>query len=155
MIQCAGRLYSLNSLLCYKDAINDLDDLYYECRVGDIPISLHLAMKGQFVYLNEPMSAYRVASIGSWSRRMSMDSSSALKNMDSFIELMNKVDERTERKYHNEIEERIKSFCFGKAYISKDFEHFMGSEYKPYRAELTIKQKIGFLVRCLTESFRF
>ena len=113
IISCIGQNYALNSLLCLKSAINEFDDLYYECEVGDIPIALHIAQRGKILYLqDEIMSAYRVGAIGSWTKRMASDEDKKIHYLKNIINTLKKFDSRTNFKYTAAINERINYYSF-------------------------------------------
>lgn len=155
IIPCLGEsLYALNSLMCYKKALADYFDnpLYLcKCGVGDMPLALYLAFKGNFIYSEGNMAAYRVNSIGSWSQRMSRDSVAAIKTLNRFIELMKELDRMTHGSFHKEVCERMNYFEFMKAYNEKNYSKYMSVEYKVYRERRPLKQRLNFSLKCFVK----
>lgn len=113
MILCVGENYALNSLVCRRKNIADLGELYYQCAVGDIPIALHLALAGDFMYLpKEIMSAYRVGAVGSWTRRLGKDSKKREKYLLSVLATLDKVDAMTDGQWADAIQDRKRFYTF-------------------------------------------
>lgn len=142
IVKCIGRLYSLNSLMCRKSALTDLDGLYLECRVGDIPIALHLSRKGRIRYLSEIMSVYRIGSDGSWNIRMRNDKKKKLDYQLNVIETLEKFDALENEKYHTEVKERIAAYEFEIAKVNLNLRELRSKKYIQYYKELSIKKKI-------------
>lgn len=66
-----GGFMATNSMFYRRKYINDnsLPDYFKHCPVGDMPMMLFLVSKGSFGYINDVMSVYRYASLGSWTIR--------------------------------------------------------------------------------------
>lgn len=58
--------YAMSSMAFPADLVKQLPDYYVDCPVGDTPIQLMAAARGEGYYFDEPMSAYRVGVAGSW-----------------------------------------------------------------------------------------
>lgn len=154
IIQCIGRLYSLNSLVCKKDSITDLDDLYYNCTVGDIPIALHLSLKGNFYFINKPMSSYRVGSVNSWSVRMRYNRKAIEKYTNSVIKTLQKFDLLTNMEYSDCVNERILCFKFQKAIAIGDLKLFLSESTSNYRKEMNLRSYVYSLIMCCVNKIR-
>lgn len=151
IIPSIGRLYSLNSLMCRKQALDNLrsDEIYLRCKVGDIAYALILGMQGDFIYLDEPLSAYRVAAKGSWTVRMSKNLAGQISYTSSVIDVLELFDAKTDKLYHNEVEERINCYRFQKAFAERNLNEISKPELKTYYNELSFKTRCKFIVDCM------
>lgn len=154
IIPSIGRLYSLNSLMCRKQALDNLrsDEIYRRCKVGDIAYALILGMQGDFIYLDEPLSAYRVAAKGSWTVRMSKDLVGQISYTSSVIEVLELFDARTDKLYHNEVEERINYYRFQRAFAERNLSEIGQLELRPYYKNLPFKTRCKFMLNCMWDS---
>lgn len=66
-----GGFMATNSMFYRQDLFprGDRPDFWKNCPIGDLPMMLYFATKGEVGYINESMSTYRVSSAGSWSSR--------------------------------------------------------------------------------------
>lgn len=84
-----------------------IPDWYFNADVTDFPLCLYLSTKGKIYYMNEVMSAYRVAAQNSWTRRTMSDSEKRRRHVDSMITLLKSFDEYTGYAYSPSIEKQI------------------------------------------------
>lgn len=70
IIRIAGSGIPTPSKLYRRKALENPPDWYLNAHVGDMASDLLLASKGKVIYIDEIMSAYRMAVKGSWSRRL-------------------------------------------------------------------------------------
>ena len=68
-----GGLMATASLFFRKDKIDDFFKFKNGCPVGDYPLAIFLATKGNVKYFHELMSVYRTSVPGSWSNRISFN----------------------------------------------------------------------------------
>lgn len=66
VIYRTGLFISTCSILYKKTIKDNLPDYWAKCKVGDYPLQIMCAMKGNIYYFNEPMSVYRVENSNSW-----------------------------------------------------------------------------------------
>lgn len=66
-----GGFMATNSMFIRNnlDCKEKMPDFWKNCPIGDLPTMLYYASKGQFAYIDDVMSVYRVSAIGSWSSR--------------------------------------------------------------------------------------
>lgn len=155
VIKSIGHTYSLNSLVCRRDVLLDLDidPLYYNCKVGDIPISLHIAQKGKIFYLDEIMSSYRVGAIGSWTSRISHNKQQHYEYTKSVVKILQMFNEQTECLYEECIQSKIKEFRFQNLIVNCDSQIFKG-EYRGLLKKLSVKGKIKLFINYLSSAVK-
>ncbi len=78
------------------------------CPVGDGPAMLTLASLGKVGYINEVMSCYRVASEGSWTRRILQDKKNSKDHLKIIQQYWNNFDKWTDYKYHSIIKKKLR-----------------------------------------------
>lgn len=62
-----GGLYISTCSIIYRSSLlEDYPDYCKQCHVGDYPLQIMAAMKGNIYYLDDPMSVYRVENPSSW-----------------------------------------------------------------------------------------
>lgn len=66
VIRRTGLFISTCSILYHQRIIENIPDYWRQCKVGDYPLQIACAMKGNIYYLNEIMSVYRVNNPSSW-----------------------------------------------------------------------------------------
>jgi glycosyltransferase involved in cell wall biosynthesis len=71
LIEFDSQLISNCSVMIRSDRIQNLPLWVTNAPIGDLPICLYLATFGSMAFIDEPMSVYRVNSIGSWSNELS------------------------------------------------------------------------------------
>lgn len=66
VIYRTGLFISTCSVLCRKTIMDNIPDYWAKCKVGDYPLQIMCAMKGNIYYFNDIMSVYRVENPNSW-----------------------------------------------------------------------------------------
>ena len=66
IIYRTGLFISTCSILYKKETSADMPDYWKNCLVGDYPLQIACALKGDIWYFNEPMSVYRIDNPDSW-----------------------------------------------------------------------------------------
>lgn len=66
IISKGGGFIITNSMLYRKSALDNPPEFFFNSHVGDYAMQLIFTTKGTVYYINEPMSAYRIAVKGSW-----------------------------------------------------------------------------------------
>lgn len=94
-----------------------MPEFFFSATVGDLPLLLWSTLNGNVYYIERIMSAYRLLSSNSWSKRLFQDKEFALKNLHSIIEFYNQFNEYTNFNYDDLIKNRIDKECFGNYYI--------------------------------------
>lgn len=124
MILLSGGYMATNSMLYRKDRILKVEPVWSkDAPVGDLPLMLKLASQGKVAYINDVMSVYRVAALGSWTLR-----SKSFQYQFYFIRKMNMMwkgyDAWTDYKYHKVVmkmrrDNYVGIFMFTLAYIKR------------------------------------
>lgn len=108
-----GWNFATNTIVYRRSARQDLIIPFQgKCPNGDYAMSVYLALKGKVYYIDELMSAYRIESIGSlnWMWKNNVEKHIAAKK--EFINMLFRIDEYTEKKYHTILENNIKDAEF-------------------------------------------
>ena len=111
--------------------------------VGDKPLVLLYASKGNIYFINKIMSAYRICSKGSWNERVK--SFSEEKKRDIFnrsIQTLEEYDKYTEYQYTDLVQLAIKRYYFNQVIENKEYKQLFSKEYKEIFQSLPAKQKL-------------
>lgn len=84
-------------------------DWLRDCPISDIATKLYLLSKGDFGYIDEVLSCYRMNSEGSWSVRQSQSFKKTIKHHVAMWKFWRRYDKITLKKHHNIIKAKIKS----------------------------------------------
>ena len=124
-------VFHTSSLFIKKDVYIDFlknmpafAKLFYQVRMGDLPLRLYLVSEGDAFFIDREMSVYRVGVIGSWSQRMLMNNENKIVVCEQCIEAMMEC-----QKYFN--------------YEYKEFFEYAQAKYK---AEIAIAEKDRFFL---------
>ena len=101
-----GGFVGTNSIMIKKD-IYEKNYQFERIYPLDYFLQIMGSLHGGMIYISEDMSAYRSFSEGSWSSRMQHDKKKFCKHYAKVILALQKLDEETEKKYHNNIEKKI------------------------------------------------
>lgn len=86
-------------------------DFWKNCPIGDLPSMLFLVSKGLFGYIDEAMSVYRVAAIGSWTSKQS-SFLIRFKHQKAILRMFDEYDEYSGHKYQATIKKKKrKNIC--------------------------------------------
>lgn len=100
-----------NSMMYRRKLRDDYPAFLLKAPVGDYPLTMYLSFCGKVRYMSDNMSSYRYMAKGSWSTRLMAESEESWRRridlLTGFVDMLNKVDEYTEFKYHNTIKLRI------------------------------------------------
>lgn len=113
-----------------------IPDWYFKADVTDFPLCLYLSTKGDIYYMNEVMSAYRVAAQNSWTRRVMSDSDKRRRHVDSMISLLQSFNEYTDYSYSDCIDKQIRRNKLG--YLMAD-EYLRMNDPKRFYEQLKLK----------------
>lgn len=130
--------YPTASLLFRTEYTKDLQPYYYTSPVGDIPIQIHMAAKGDTYYLDREMSAYQQGVSVSWSALMKQgDYRENLLNHHREMEKMYEGFSReTGGRYDQEIRRAIRRMDFLTHLNTKDYRRALSPEYREFFREL-------------------
>lgn len=135
------------SLMFPRKFVDEFPDFYFKSIYGDLPMRLFLAHKGYAYFINEAMSAYRIAVPGSALDVLNRTREDRLRHLHGYIDILSNFDKYSNEKYHSEIEKAklIRHFTFlmseGNSKIKND------PKYRTLYDELTVLTKIKFNLR--------
>ena len=144
-----SRIPSFSSWMFRTEYAQNLPDFYFQCRIGDIPLMLILLTKGEFYYMDDPMTDYRVHANGSWTSQLwrGEDYQKKLKqHVEEIKDLYRAFDRYSEGRYAEAVEYAVKKQDF--AYIQgiEDFRGMLRKEYRPYYRALPLAARIGYRI---------
>lgn len=115
---------------------------------GDIPLLLYLATKGDFIYLDEIMSHYRVQSVGSWNSQIDKKST---KNLNENKKMLADFDTYTNGEFSKEIEYSIRKKEFWYHLINHNYKNVVNHKYRHFfYKNLNLKERIYIYLKLLT-----
>lgn len=102
VIQRGNGVFQISSLMYRRTYLSCLPDFCTSMEtVGDYPMSIYLALKGEIYYINETMSVYRMfSSKESWTSVNLRSKVKWVENCKSVIKMLQLADEYSEYKYH-------------------------------------------------------
>lgn len=137
--------FSTNSIM-YRRALRPLEIPYRKnCKNGDYALTTFLAFKGKVYYMKEAMSAYRVNSIGSLNDRWRKNPDLRKKDRLEYINMLHRMDEYTNQKYHNIIDAYARKVAFDLYCSLGDFENM--KKYPDHYASLSALKKLRIYVK--------
>lgn len=91
IILCGGLFISTCSIVLRRSVVIDgYPDYFTKCHVGDYPLQIFAAMKGNVYYFNDVMSVYRVENSSSWAgERNKISVEKRIETVHSEIEMLN------------------------------------------------------------------
>lgn len=110
----------------YRRELLELPEFYYECRVGDLPMVLVAALRGQVYYMQDVMSVYNYMSPGSWSERNVKNIGSTIDNSLDMIRFYRKLPKYIpEEKYRVYMQDKIQEYCTNILNCTRDEDAFL------------------------------
>lgn len=113
---------------------------------GDIPLLLYLATKGDFVYLDEIMSHYRVQSVGSWNSHLD---SKSTKNLDENRKMLTDFNRFTNSEFSKEIDFSIRKKEFWHYLINNEYKIVLSRKYRHFFRQMNLKERIYIYLKLL------
>lgn len=123
IIKKGGDFIPTASIMYRKSAFINPPELYFNASVGDYPMQMIIATKGDVYAFSDEMSVYRVNAKNSWSRKgldEIGDMEKRVQRNNSTIDLLNDFDEFTNFKYSNELKEVKNEFEFENFIVTND-----------------------------------
>lgn len=155
IINGGGGLFPTNSMIFRSEFVKELPQFMYEVPVGDYPLTIHLASKGDVYFINDKMSVYTYMGENSWSMRMSRDTSLAVEYYRKSIDMMLKIDSHLLYEYTNLIKMRIIKYEFSIICLTGDTEKLKLEKFNSLYNELNFKDKIKiYAIKCFPNIIR-
>lgn len=156
IIKFKGNIIHISSLVFRKDVIKKLPNFYFECIVGDLPLTLFLSTKGNFYYFSEIMSKYREGVPNSAVKRLFSKKENFIKSRENFIKTYEKFNEYTNYRYDKEVKEVVNIYKYeiekskgNLAKIKKDFAEIYKNTSFIEKIKLNIKYYLPSLYNLL------
>ena len=121
--------------------------------VGDVPLLLYMATKGEIVYIDSIMSCYRIGSVDSWNKKNNSKNKKILQ-AEIMIATYILFDVYTKRLYHSEIEKMIISEKYWINKVENNYKEMCKKEYKDKLNEERLKQKIFYKMNAFIPGFK-
>lgn len=112
---------------------------------GSINLMIYCATKGDFVYLDNIMSAYRTNSIGSWSESQ-RNPENRIRHLENWIKTKQAVNEFLEYRYSKHIEQQILGYEFEIYKLKQDYKRCLNSKYKHILEKMSWKEKMYIIM---------
>ncbi len=97
-----GGFMATNSMLFLRKHILERPEWMNKAPVGDLPLMLVVASKGNIGYINDVMSVYRIMTKNSWSSIM-QDKQKRVRHHYTILEMWDNFDQWSDKKYHEYI----------------------------------------------------
>jgi len=137
-----GGLFATNSMFFPTILTEKIPSFYIECAVGDYPLVIYLALKGEVFYMNEVMSAYRFMALNSWSSKVFNNIEKQVCLNQNLKEMLLKVDAYSNYIYTDVIKNVILRNQFNLMLVTGEFEKLKKGKYKILYLELNTKRKL-------------
>lgn len=114
----------------------------------DYAVQMHGAMRGGIYYLHEIMSAYRRGSEQSWTLYMEKNQDVMIKHIHMMIDMLNMVDEDTQYRFSESIEQARRKYEFQVAGYERDVKTVYSRKYADLRKEMPAKKQFILFLKC-------
>lgn len=132
------------SIMFPRKFIEEFPNYYFSLSVSDYPLQIFLSTKGNVIYINEVLAAYRVNAINSWSSKK--ENSNINKQIElriDTIRMLELFNIETKYKYRKTVSKTIDSFC-RKMFLllNRDINLFKSENLKSVYLKQTPKNKL-------------
>ncbi len=143
-----GGAYLGTCSLFYRKTLWDNPPRFRQILKLDYTMQIQGALRGGIGYIAKPMAAYRIAAKGSWTRRMIKSPAAMLAHIEKMQEVLVVLDEDTQGKYADVIQEVAKKYRFTKAQYEKNWKAVRSKEFRKYYEEYSTKEKLAVFLSC-------
>lgn len=130
---------------------NQMPEYFYNAMVGDYPLYVYMATKGEIYYIDKVMSAYRRHGNNSWVTRMNKKPMAYRKHVNSLIEMMNRFDEETGYQLHSTVENRIENCKYQADRVEGNITNMI---HNRYFKSLPLEKKFSSICKALLNKKR-
>ena len=141
VISGGGAFVSTNSLFYRKRMIEKIPEFYMYLGL-DYTLQIWGSLRGGMLYIPNCMAAYRVATPGSWTVRVSHNKKASLEAKIKSIKALRILDDETNKKYSKTINAKIDSIEFDMFIITGDISSLKKKKYAYLYNRLSIKQRL-------------
>ena len=145
-----GNFCATASIMYYSKIFKDPPEFFMEAHVGDFPLQLILASKGQVYYIDESMCVYRVGVPGAWTTNLNSGKDSKEKNIRNWendIKLLKEFDIYTMKRHKKTIDLAINNRELQILLTSRKKGEIKKSQCKEYYNNLNISKKIRINIK--------
>lgn len=139
--------YPTASLTFRAEIVKELPDYYLECPVGDIPMQLMMAVKGNGYYMDRDMSVYRVGVASSWTSLMKQGDYEK-KQHRYYLEMKamyQAFDRETGQRFHQQAVRASRRIYFLTQVNTRHYDQVMEKKYRDFYKELD--RRTRFFIR--------
>ena len=116
VIKYGGNFMHTASMVFLKDALpKTAINWITDAPVGDLPLSLHITMKGNLIYCDDVMSTYRVFTAGSWSASQRKSLKTQKVHYDKMVTMWQQFNDYTNNFYNSSVQAAIKQIKFNRS----------------------------------------
>lgn len=130
-----------------KDVIErNLPDFMQISPVGDVPLLLYLASKGEIIYIPEVMSCYRLQSAGSWNMSLQKSVGKRIAEYKKEIASYILYDVYTEGIYSKYMERAVDHFWFRIYQLQRKYKAILDKKYRFMLKKEPPKQQLYYYI---------
>ena len=142
-----GGLFATNSMFFPTRLLKNLPEFFLNCSVGDYPLTIYLSLNGKVYYIDNVMSAYRIAVKNSWSSKIQANPQKNIEHFKMIGKMLNEVDEYTNYAHCNAVKNRIVKYQFNIMLQQGAFKEIKNEPYKEIYLALNSKSKLKIFLR--------
>lgn len=144
VIKGGGAFVSTNTLFYRRCIVTKVPEFYMYMPL-DYMLQIWGSLKGGLLYLPQCMAAYRVATPGSWTVRISKKKELFLKHRQRVIEALKILDKETDWEYTATIKEQIERLEFNTCLIKADIKE--AKKHTDLYSELSYKNRLKLYIK--------
>jgi glycosyltransferase involved in cell wall biosynthesis len=129
MLYYNGTMFHTISMLFRTEHVTSLPSYYYDAPVGDLPLKIHLAMKGNLYYIDEVMSVYRSQIDGSWSSKNMLKNEAKKTHCKKMCKMLDDINEYTRFEFTDILNYRKGYYEFTQLLIDADYKKIISKKY--------------------------
>ncbi|PWJ70849.1 glycosyl transferase family 2 [Ruminococcaceae bacterium R-25] len=123
------RSYHTSSLMVRKTVYENPPDFVRAVKgVGDYPKSIYYSLCGPIYYIGKVMSVYRFGTEGSWTKRITRDTSKYINNLESVKTMLKMADDYSNREHHLLFLEAIEQQDYSINVAKNDFKKVLNNK---------------------------
>ena len=128
--------------LMYRTSIQKNPLPFFNVLRLDYTTQIAGSIRGGMLYLAEDTCVYRLATVGSWTNRMSNDSAKLKAHINRVKKMLMQLDIDTSRKYHDVITKKIKKNQFSIYLLEYDYNAICAEENKEIFMEMPLPKRL-------------
>lgn len=130
----------------YRNYYSNTPDCFKKFPFGDMPFLLYCLTNGNGIYIDKPMSVYRIFS-GGFMSRMKANPEKRIIIDKQLIEALKAFDDYTNKTYHTEINGRIVRAYLNIAMLSNDKKLYKQTIKDKAYLNLSLKNRVYYFIR--------